>query len=558
MKKEVLKTVFYICLLIIPAVLFYGAFLMYTVNIPINDDYGAVLEFTNNYVSATSDKEVLVNILAQQNEHRIAYAKVWTVLSYEIYGRIDLNFLALVGNLSIIGIFTVMALAVRKVSKNLVYLLPLSVLLFNIAFWENMTFAMAALSNFTGVMFALISLYFMSVQELRVKHVALGTLFFTGAAFTVGSGMFLVPIVFVMLWYRKAYKYLAAYGIVALLVITVYFYNYNNPSVMMETLLHFKARAVLFFFAYLGNAFNYFEVFQSDLPESLGITTLLGLVFFGLYLYAAWKKYYLKNLFVFSVMTFVVITAGVCALSRSPVGLDLAVASRYRINGAVFAVALFIWFIETQKVGAKRLTFGVVLMSALYVGFISLPHYESLSYRKEMSQLGALYYQMGDYTKLNGFEHDRYNQALIKSRELGTYTLPSAKELEAVFPYSVATVMEYTIDSSEVGSNIDEITKVGDSYFIRGYIFRINHSAEGQKVYLGLKSEDGKVLFYSAGLQERYDLEPYFKQPGLKSAGFLARIKQGGLTKGRYKILLKALDPDGTEKTLETDKILEI
>jgi hypothetical protein len=558
MQIKIEKWLIYIGILI-PIVFFFGMFFYYTVDIPINDDYSAILDFTNKIISTDSISEKIKIFFSQHNEHRIVYDRFWTLISYKIHKQLDLNFLALIGNLSLIPIFFIFSKKVLndQKQKNLIYLVPISVLVFNISFNENMTFAMATMSNLTVFVFSLLSIHYLTKVELSKKMFALSVMFLIFAILTQGGGIFVIPIAIGILIFRKQKKFLSIFIAVSLILICLYFYGYekpfNSPSII-DTLLYYKVRAFLFSLAFLGNAFNYYLIFTNDQSESIGITTIIGLFLLLFFIFTIKTKYYKKNLFAFSVMALIVLASFATGVTRCQLGLETAGASRYRINGVIFLLGALLWCNDELKIKNQRSKILIVIASISYFVFISIGQYEYLSFRKKQSLLGALYFQSGDYSKLNGFEQDTYKIILEESIKLETYFLPSFASLRTYFPYSIKQLEQnYRYDDDGTNSNIEKINKVKDSYLIEGWIFIENENSNNQKVLVGLQnSSQKKALFYSTMQEPKFDLNPYFKKSGLLNSGFFARIKDQDIEKGENTILLRVIS-DGKIKTIVTD-----
>lgn len=557
MNTKIEKTFIYIGVLL-PILIFFGLFFYYTVDIPINDDYSAILDFTNKIISTDSISEKIKIFFSQHNEHRIVYDRFWTLISYKIHKQLDLNFLALIGNLSLIPIFFIFGKKALKDQKqrNLIYLIPISVLIFNISFHENMTFAMATLSNFTVFVFSILSINFLTKDTLTQKMFILSIVFLILALLSQGGGMFIIPISISLLVYKKQKKYLLIYIGISVLLIALYFYGYekppNSPSII-ETILYFKIRALLFSFAFLGNAFNYYLIYTNDQSESIGITTIIGVLLFMFFLYTIKSKYYKKNLFAFSIMALIVVASFATGLTRSQLGLETAGASRYRINGVIFLLGVLLWCVDNLDYKFRKAT--IISLSILYLFFIGLNQYEFLSFRKKQSLLGALHYHSGDYTKLNGFEQELYKRVLTESAKKETYFLPSLTDLEKYFPFSKReSNFDGKIDAENTKNSIDQISKVDKSYLIEGWVFLEGKATKNQKVSICLQNQNqSATAFFSTIQVPKYDLNPYFKKFGLRDGGFIARIPERYIKDGESTIIIK-LEVEGKTKTIITDK----
>lgn len=546
---------FLICL---PPIIFFSLFFRYTVDVPVNDDYRAILDNLNKTLATDSVSEKIKLFFSQHNEHRIVYDRFWTLICYKLNGQVNFNYLSLIGNLSLFGIFFIFYKRVREISTNLLFVLPLSILVFNIAFYENMTFAMATMSNITVFLFSLLSLYFLTKEQFNGKHLFLAILFLFLSTYTQGGGLFVVPISISILVFRKLWKHLLIYSIVTLLLLCLYFIGYESPSYhpsVITTLIDFKVRALLFSFAFLGNAFNYNLIYTNDLNDSIGLATVIGFIFLVAYLYLIKIKYYQKNLFVFSILSLVVLTSFITGITRCQFGLETSGASRYRIAGIIFLIGLYIAFIQNYSFSQKRAKYILIIASLGYFFFIGLRQYEYLSIREKEVMTGVLKYHSGEFKKLSGFEQDFYDVVVRESYKMQTYYLPSFQSLEMYFPYSKELSLHSDkYDTGQINFNIQAIDKVKDSYLIDGWAYIDKESAATQEVYIGLKQpSQTSIKFMTLKQISKFDLNPYFKKFNLQEAGFLARIRFSDLLKGENEIYILVKNGDKL-KLVKTDK----
>lgn len=559
--KTLLKRCIAILLILLPVVTFFGFLFHYMLNVPVNDDYPAVLKFLDLYVNAHSLGEKLRFIFAQHNEHRIVFSRVWTLISYKLQGNVNFKFLSFVGDLTLVGPAVIFFRKFLDLKRSLFLFLPVTVLLFNLSSWENMTFAMCALSNFVVHFFILLTLVCLTSKTAEnKKYVLLAVLFFGAAMFTQGGGLSLYPISIGILLYKREYKNLFLYGGLATLILLFYFYGYHRPpdSPDLWTILRdFKVRSIIFFFAFLGNSFDYFLVFTNDVQESIGITAILGSGFFLLFVYITITQYYRRNLFVYSILALMMITALLTSVSRSPMGLEVAGASRYRINGIIFLIALYFWFIETYRVETKRALAVILAITGWYYLMINLNQYEYLAVRQEQLYLDDWCTRTGDSSIVNPNSEEvaRQRATLDESARLDIYHLPDWKQLNAYFPPSVPEPATDGPDNSnlEMTRSVLHIKKIGHDYMIDGMAFLQWRSTKHQKIYLGIKNlTDSTPVFYSTGVVKRFDLNPYFHKFNLLDGGFRARINESAIKPGENTVFIRVITGDQI-KTSETD-----
>jgi|SRR6218665_1021841 len=543
----------------IPVFAFFGFFFYYMVDAPINDDY-ALLDFIDKCISTDSLSEKAGLIFAQHNEHRIVYDRIWTILSYKISDSVNFTFLALLGNLSLIGIAFLFFRKFKNLNKELLLFFPVTVLLFNISSWENMTFAMATLSNFTVIYFALLSLYYLSSETLvKKKNLFLGILFFALAILTQGGGLFLFPLSVLILVYKKEYKNILIYLTFTLPMVFLYFYDYKSPGSskgIVSSLIEYNFEIIPFLFAFLGNATNYYLIYTGSLKNSTVLSLIFGVIFFLVFIYITYKKYYKQNLFIYSVLLFFIISACVTSVSRVSFGLDAAGASRYRINGIIFLIALYFWLIETYNLKKLYITITLVVTVG-YFYFFSLKQVEYLDVRQKQTYTGVLMQNIGISTYLNGDKNDVtiYNMLLNNAKNSETYCLPSNEDILDYFPYgNEHSLKPLKLSTNDLAYNIDTITELNDSYLVEGWAFLGDENTCGQKVYVGVTNGlDNTAIFYSTKQYSRYDVNTFFKKNNLRFAGYLGRIRKNDLKSGENKISLM-IEVNGMTKTVLTDK----
>jgi hypothetical protein len=557
------KSVAYL-LILLPALTFFGLFFRYTLNVPVNDDYPAVLQFLNNYVSTHSYMEKLRLLFSQHNEHRIVFSRVWTVITFKLLKAVNFNVLSFIGDLSLVGIAIVFFRKFLSLKKSLFLFIPVTVFLFNITSWENMDFAMCALSNFVVHFFILLSLAFLaSSTAYSKKNVVLALIFFFAAMMTQGAGLSLYPVSICLLIYKKEYKNLLIYLVVATLILLFYFHGYQRPpsgTSPLMVLRDMKVRSILFALAFLGNAFDYFLVFTNEVQESIGISTVIGFGFLLLFLYITKKKYYKRNLFNYSIMLLVVLTSLVTAISRSPMGLETAGASRYRINGIIFFISLYFWFIETYKVETKRALLAILTFTGWYYLMVNLNQYEYLSVREEQLNLEVLATNARDSSLVSPDRADTERQRAIldKSAALHVYYLPTDADIAAYLPVSVRQPDGGASANSslEMTGSIHQVRKCGQDWIIDGFAFLQWRSAKHQQVFVGLKNQaDSGVVFFTAKQIPRFDLNPFFHRFDLRDGGFRARINTGDVKPGENSVWLK-IEVGDQVKIIQTENKL--
>lgn len=541
---------------------FFYIFFATTSNIPINDDYQVLNNFTD-IINSNSFLDKIKLFYEQHNEHRILYDKIWFFLDYKLSQQVNFNHLSFIGNLSLVGIFFFFIKKSENLKKDVLILIPLSVLIFNMTFHENITFAMASLSNFTVFLFSLLSIHFITKNELNNRDFALSILFLIFSVFTLGAGLFLILIIASILLYKKEKTYLYTFLFIASILIFIYFIDYQKPPdspEILETIRNYKFRSFLFSFSFLGNIFARYLIFTNDINESLMLSTSIGFMFFALYLYLIKTKYFKKNLFIFSVMSLIILTAFITGITRSQLGIDMSIASRYRINSCIFLICVLYYCIESfprDKFNISYLNGALLLLSISYFFGISYPQKEYLEFRKKQNYFGVLSYNDGNHKDLNGFYQDFYKDVLIKSSISQTYFLPNEEEVNKQVNYSNSVKKDISkYEYNSIKGNIDKIVNFKNSVYIEGWAFIDDLNTKNQELILAVEDTITKEkIFFKGQKIKRHDLNPYFKKAKLEDGGCVFRIKNEDLATNYTKMYL-LVNNNGQNKIFNTEKKL--
>ena len=100
--KKIIKTVKFLS--IIPITLFVYNLIKLSNDIPLGDDYPAILKFLSLYIRANTFLEKFNLFFALHAEHQIFLCKFISLLTFKFFGSINFTFLIYIGNISILGI----------------------------------------------------------------------------------------------------------------------------------------------------------------------------------------------------------------------------------------------------------------------------------------------------------------------------------------------------------------------------------------------------------------------------------------------------------------------
>ncbi|GAB4033547.1 hypothetical protein [Spirosoma jeollabukense] len=379
-------------LLLIPIIVFWSVWSTYAVDVPKWDDQ-ALKAFLFYLDSETTISGKLYQFFKQHNEHRIVYDRLITWLDFSLFGKLNYRHLMIVGNLSLVGLLAIFGLVFGRTlsaqSKNLsnqpsfsltdclIYLPPVAFLLLNLSQWENMFWGMAALQNFTVVLWIVGAIYALCFTQ----NLPLALLLAIAATLTSGNGILIWPIGFAILFHqrmlniRAGWRSLLIWGIAAVGTITLYFVGYEKPAGNPPV------RGTVFdllkgWFAFNGAAAEAFPVgpvfVRCVLVGGIGTLLILGIWGFILKKWLSHKKLSPFDYFFVGVTAFLLGTAAIVAWSRVGFGLNTLITSRYKAYSlvllAIFYSAAVVYTQASFRKWVLRigLLFSIILMAGSY------------------------------------------------------------------------------------------------------------------------------------------------------------------------------------------------
>ncbi len=354
MKKRI--TPFLALLLaLLPIVAFWLCWGHLAVNVPKWDDHAlkAYLFYSDQEATFTGK---IYQLFRQHNEHRIVLDRFVTWLDFSLFGKLNYLHLMILGNLSLLGLLGVFGAVLAR--KSLHYLPPIAFLLFNLSSWENAFWGMAALQNFSVVLFVIWAIYILSFTPAFTGAIILAIL----ATLTSGNGILIWPIGAVLLGLQRRFRPLVFWGISAVIVIGLYFVGYEKPAGnppargsvidLLKGWLAFNGAA--------GEVFPIGSAFTMCLILG-GLLTVL-LIASSIWMLTQQLKTQLPSPtqnFILGSLAFLLGTAAIVAWSRVGFGLDVLITSRYKIYSLTLLCVAYVFAI-TQLHGRGRQLAGVV------------------------------------------------------------------------------------------------------------------------------------------------------------------------------------------------------
>jgi hypothetical protein len=509
----------------------------YAVNVAKWDDH-ALREFLYNFDQAPGVSEKIYQLFKQHNEHRIVYDRIITVLDYYLTGKLNFRHLMLIGNLSLVGLLILFGAVLRREKQPILYALPVSLLIFNLSQWENMYWGMAALQNFSVVLWVLGSLYFLSYTNRWAVAFLLAVL----ATLTSGNGMLVWPLGFMLLALRidgspARLRQLLVWAGGATVIVALYFTGFEKPEgnppargtvpALIKSWLAFNGAAA--------------EIIPG--PAALRNSVLLGgaLVLLTLILVCVYFWTYraailaipgrfrrpssttsrpipASALFFWSSAAFLLLTAAVVAWARTGFGVDLIITSRYKIYALTLLALLYTYSIVLANKILSKLFFAGSLVASLTLA--------GLSYLTALDE--TLWWNQWLLSNQFNWTHTGPTPLFSRDAISQQYTdvAPAFYDGQAAALYQQATQPAYylSVTKSPIGFRVTNKTVPASSISEPGN-FVVARSSK-------------RVYMFPVWQQKQTVIQARFLPQRLFTAGFSADIVTGDMEAGTYSLLV--------------------
>jgi len=333
--------------------LYFIAVARQAVDFPFQDDYDAVLGTILYMKASDTSVEKIKIVLAQHNEHRIAFFRIVAFLLFKLQERVDFRVLIWVGNLGLVALCAAVMLGARKTVPCLHFLAIVPLLIFSPLQGSQMIWAMASNGNYWVLAFAAWSLLLLTRDGKKAFCGA--CLLAVVATFTSGQGIFCFLAGMAALFLQRRWRKILVWSGVFVLTGFIYFKGYYRPQ---ELPMEFSLRSFVFLPILTGGAESRSLLdWLRPIASMLGIgngrypvvfQAMLGLGVLGLIGYVWLKRYYRRNLYVSVLLLYLMMLCAAATLARTSLGFEAADASRYYIISLLIALGLVLALMDMR------------------------------------------------------------------------------------------------------------------------------------------------------------------------------------------------------------------
>ncbi|WP_353717656.1 hypothetical protein [Dyadobacter sp. 676] len=235
-----------------PVIYFFLLLDAHLVNIPYTDDFN-LLETVQKLRNAGGFIEMLKVLFEQVNQHRFAFERIVMLLMFVLTGTVNIKTQIIIGNLFLFGIGYLLYEGLRRERISWYLFIPVPYLLFNLVYFENAYWGIAALQNTPLIFFAFLTAHGLARQDRKGFRIAVAAALLT--TFTSGSGMLAWIIGMVILAFQKRFKNLLWWmsGMVAVLLF-YFLFDYTFIQSPGEKVWDHPVFNAIYVFAFWGNA----------------------------------------------------------------------------------------------------------------------------------------------------------------------------------------------------------------------------------------------------------------------------------------------------------------
>jgi hypothetical protein len=465
---------------------FYFIHLRFSYNFPYNDEYRTISTVIIDYVNADGFWGKLKVLFVNENESLQLFLKLAIITFFEIFGEIKYNYLAYIGQISLLG-FPLVIYLLNKKSETLWFDIGLAILIiFNLQYYVLSFKHDVAFYYLLGLLGVTFSLFFWVKGSYK-----LAVLFFLVGIFNNSSSVLVLP-VFFLDYITSAknikLKYLL-YGLGAFVLIIVFFYLLYPYLFWLPEGWEITTKAL---FVILGILVEFKYGFVSAKPYLyFGPAYLVFILFtFSYYFFKSNVRTEKSRFYVLIAMYFFV-TILVLAVKRSHLFHIIATLLDPRYKIFPFSLLLFLILLWDQMLNLKKMVkWGIVLMFLLYNVFYM---FDSMDFRRFLNQgakLNSIALKEG--YDIMGPTHINYAVRIYNRMDsigIAPGESKGARELHNFMDTVTLDVNKTPRFKADV--TVSRFEDMGHYHTVQ----RVVADSENKESYLFLKSKDNVILF---------------------------------------------------------------
>jgi hypothetical protein len=354
-----------VILVLLPILATYGILFGMMRNVPLLDDYHAVLEFllTLKQLPTLGSKLTWI-VAAQHSEYKLIFEHTLIAAQFALTGHVHFEFLIVLGDLMMLGMVWFLwrnyFADEPDLTLRLFLFAPIGMLILQLNYVDTLNWAMCGLQTIPVNMFALATIHYL-IRSTR-RDFALACFCAVLASFSSVNGFLLAPVGLLILLPRRRWGQIAAWTATLCIAFALYMVRYTFIT-LADHGDHVPLLAKLqFFLLFLGGAAEN----QHRFPVK-NAALVLGLLIVALFAWACRKRFDRTHPFAFYTTVWVMLTAAIVAQGRSGGGIVLSLTGRYKIYSDLLLIFCYLILADTVRrstwpVQRKRQLYAVTLL----------------------------------------------------------------------------------------------------------------------------------------------------------------------------------------------------
>ena len=246
--------------LLLPIASFYYASISYGLDVPWFDDIENIPFFLSQWLNAPTWQARFTALLRPNNEHRVLTARLLVYFNYLLTGRVSFYWLLQIGNLTVLGIFCLLARVYLKQGGQWLMLIAASFFIFNLQFYSMTFMTIMALQYQLIICEVFLVLYLLIKVRANTYFIAAIGVAVLGT-FSMGNGMMVWPTGALVLILLARWQRLGVWLLVGVLAVWAYFSGYNIAQNNEAAFGYFSQNAfkvIVGFFVFVGGILDWF------------------------------------------------------------------------------------------------------------------------------------------------------------------------------------------------------------------------------------------------------------------------------------------------------------
>jgi len=488
-------------LLLFPIILFASYIYKHALNVPFMDDMTLVNTVNNIQEDSSRFFSVLVS---QQNDHRIAFARLGIIASYLLSGAINFRLAILLGYLNLILLGYSLYLIYRTENNEKFGFLPATLLLFSPIVYFVQLSSITSFQHSLSLSFSILGLYFL--QPDKSKYWFLAIFFSIAASLTNLDGISVVPLAIFWLITQRRWKTAGYFTVFALIYFVIYFTNFNfSSSTQITWSLDNLALMAQSFLTVTGSL-------AKIISDSKGAVLSLILGSFMLSVFTMIKfyprilgpesRFSLRKLFTLDLTDIcflrIVTSMVMIAIGRFADGMGSMTATRFQVYSVSMVIIFYLFLLKTLKGKNLYLVKISSMIIAIVISFYSYKKYETaVSYFDEGLKADSYNYP---HNKI--FLHQYWNMPDPDPGFYANYDFPLNFPESTINFWRSARSSQKPVSTTLITKEIPPLERDPDYIFpLKELVIKNNNEdIPEQGAYLGLSSNAAPGKLYLIAL----------------------------------------------------------